>query len=132
MRDLRSGLAYKAHRDEFFVDLITGMSNAAIVVEDSWIQRAKPAVIHDVSTRVLAAEELICSKLFVTRRERFDGADIAHVIFGTQGKVDWRRVLDIIGENWEMLFWALVLSGTRIRRRHILFPRNVAEAYRSF
>jgi hypothetical protein len=45
----------------------------------------------------------------VTRRERFDGADIAHVIFGTQGKVDWRRVLDIIGENWEMLFWALVL-----------------------
>jgi hypothetical protein len=100
---------YKAHRDEFFVDLITGMSNAAIVVEDSWIQRAKPAVIHDVSTRVLAAEELICSKLFVTRRERFDGADIAHVIFGTQGKVDWRRVLDIIGENWEMLFWALVL-----------------------
>ena len=26
---------FKAHRDSFFVDLITGMSNAAIVVDDS-------------------------------------------------------------------------------------------------
>lgn len=100
---------YKAHRNEFYVDLITGMSNAAIVVEDSWIERAKPAVIHEVTTRVLAPEELIASKLFVTRRERFDGADIAHVIYGTQGRIDWQRVLQLIGEDWEMLFWALVL-----------------------
>jgi hypothetical protein len=27
---------FKAHRNSFFVDLITGMSNAAIVVDDSW------------------------------------------------------------------------------------------------
>jgi len=99
----------KAHRDDFFVDLITGMSNAAIVVEDSWIERAKPAVIYGVETRVLAPEDLIASKLFVTRRERFDGADIAHVIYGTQGKLDWRLVLQTVGEHWEMLLWALVL-----------------------
>jgi hypothetical protein len=100
---------FKAHRDDFFVDLITGMSNATIVVEDSWIERAKPATVHGVRTRVLAAEELLASKLFVTRRERFDGADIAHVIYGTRGKLDWQRVLQLAGENWEMLFWALVL-----------------------
>src|SRR3989475_1161323 len=28
----------KAHRDEFFVDLITGMSNAVITVDSSWIE----------------------------------------------------------------------------------------------
>lgn len=100
---------YKAHHDGFFVDLITGMSNGAIVVEDSWIKRSMPAEIHGVQTRVLAAEELLASKLFVTRRERFDGADIAHVIYGTQGKLDWRRVLLLAGEHWEILFWALVL-----------------------
>lgn len=100
---------FKAHRGEFFVDLITGMSNAVITVEDSWIERSTPAVIYDVNTRVLASEELMASKLFVTRRERFDGADIAHVIYGTQGKLDWQRVLKLIGENWEMLFWAMVL-----------------------
>jgi hypothetical protein len=100
---------YKAHRDTFFVDLITGMSNAAIVVEDSWIDRATPALVHGIQTRVLAPEELLASKLFVIRRERFDGADIAHVIYGTQGKLDWQRVLHLAGKHWEILFWALVL-----------------------
>ena len=100
---------YKAHRDDFFVDLITGMSNAAIVVEDSWIQRARPAIVHEVQTRVLAPEELLVSKLFVIRRERFDGADIAHVIYATRGKLDWHRILQLVGDNWEILFWALVL-----------------------
>jgi hypothetical protein len=100
---------HKAHRDGFFVDLITGMSNATIVVQDSWIQRAKPAIVHGVPTRVLAAEELLASKLFVTRRERFDGADIAHIIYGTGGKLDWQHISQLVGENWEVLFWALVL-----------------------
>ena len=100
---------FKAHRDSFFVDLITGMSNAAIVVDDSWIKLAKPANIHGIQTRVLAAEELVASKLFIARRERFDGADIAHVIYGSQGNLDWQRVLRLAGEHWEMLFWALVL-----------------------
>jgi hypothetical protein len=100
---------FKAYRDDFFVDLITGMSNAVFTVQPSWIERSKPAVVYGVRTRVLAPEELIVSKLFVTRRERFDGVDIAHVIYGTQGKLDWQRMLGLVGENWEMLLWALVL-----------------------
>lgn len=99
----------KAHRDDFFVDLITGMSNGVIVVDDSWIERAKPALIYGVATRVLAAEELIASKLFVIRRERFDGADIAHAIYGTRGKLDWQRILVLAGDHWEILLWVLVL-----------------------
>jgi hypothetical protein len=100
---------FKAHRREFFVDLITGMSNAAIVVDGSWIERSVPAVVHGVRTRVLAAEELLASKLFVARRERFDGVDVAHIVYRTRGKIDWQRVLKLVGEHWEMLLWALVL-----------------------
>lgn len=99
----------KAHQGDFYVDLITGMSNAVVIVEDSWIERASPAVIVGVETKVLAAEELIASKIFVTRRERFDGADIAHVIYGTQGKLDWDRILQLADDHWEMVFWALIL-----------------------
>jgi nucleotidyltransferase DUF2204 len=98
----------KAHRDGYFVDLITGMSNAVLVVEPSWIERARPANIVGIKTRVLAPEELLASKLFVTRRERFDGADIAHVIYGTRGKIEWNRVMGLVGEHWEMLLWALL------------------------
>ena len=99
----------KARRDGFFVDIITGMSNELIAVEDSWIERAQPAVVYGVETRVLAAEELVASKLFVARRERFDGADIAHVFYGTYGSFDWDHELQLVGEHWEMLLWALVL-----------------------
>lgn len=99
----------KARKDGFFVDLITGMSNGVFAVEDSWIERARPAVVHGIETRVLAPEELVASKIFVTRRERFDGADIAHVIYGTYPKFDWDRELQLVGEHWEMLLWSLLL-----------------------
>ena len=99
----------KARKGDFFVDLITGMSNGVIVVEDSWIERASPVVVYGVNTRVLAPEELVASKIFVAKRERFDGADIAHVIYGTHSSFDWERELKLVGEHWEMLLWSLLL-----------------------
>jgi hypothetical protein len=85
------------------------MSNAVIVVDDSWMQRAQSAVIAGVRSQIISAEDLIASKLFVTRRERFDGADIAHIIYRTRGQLDWKRIFDLVGEHWEMVLWALVL-----------------------
>jgi len=99
----------KAHRDGFFVDLITGMSNGVLAVDPSWIARAHPAEIVGVKTRVLAPEELLASKLFVIRRERFDGADIAHIIYASRGKLQWDRVMQLTGPHWEILLWALLL-----------------------
>jgi hypothetical protein len=107
----------KAKRDGFFVDLITGMSNGVIRVDYAWIRHASRAQIFGLSVRVLAPEELIASKIFVTRRERFDGADVCHVIYGTRGKFDWQRLLSLIGDHWEMLFWQLVLY-------HYTYPAN--------
>jgi len=99
----------KAIRGEYFVDLISGMSNAVIVVDDGWLDRAQPASIAGIECRILAPEDLLASKLFVTRRERFDGGDIAHIIYRTQGRLDWQRIVDLAGEHWEMLLWALIL-----------------------
>lgn len=99
----------KAHRGDYFVDLISGMSNAVIVVDDSWMRRAQPATIAGVPSQIISAEDLIASKLFVTRRERFDGGDIAHIVYRTQGKLEWQRILELAGQHWEMVLWALVL-----------------------
>ncbi len=99
----------KAHRGDFFVDLITGMSNGVFAVDPLWIERAYPATVCGVNSTVLAPEELIVSKLFVTRRERFDGADIAHIIFGARGTLQWDRILQLTGDHWEILLWALML-----------------------
>jgi Uncharacterised nucleotidyltransferase len=99
----------KAHRGEYFVDLISGMSNAVIMVDDSWMKRAQPAVVAGVQSRVLSAEDLVASKLFVLRRERFDGADIAHIIYRTKGQLEWERILELACENWEIVLWSLML-----------------------
>ncbi len=107
----------KAHRGEFFVDLITGMSNGAVVVDQSWIDRAYAATLLGVPVRILGPEELIASKLFVMRRERFDGADIVHVIYGTRGRLDWEWLLQLLGEHWEVLLWMLVLF-------HYVYPAH--------
>ncbi len=115
----------KAHRGDFFVDLICGMSNAVIVVENSWIERGMPAEIVGVPVLVLAPEELIASKLFVTRRERFDGADIAHIIYGTRGQLNWERLLHLVGAHWEMLLWTLVLFHYIYPARSSYVPAHV-------
>jgi hypothetical protein len=99
----------KAHRGEYFVDLISGMSNAAIIVDDSWMARTQEATVAGVQSRIIAAEDLISSKLFVTRRERFDGGDIAHIIYRTRGTLDWNRILELAGEHWEIVLWSLLL-----------------------
>ena len=115
----------KAHRDGYYVDLITGMSNAIITVDESWVERGSDTVVLGVPTRVLRAEELIASKLFVNFRERFDGADIAHIIHGTVGNLDWHRLRQLAGYHWEILLWELVLFHYVYPAAKDYVPRDV-------
>jgi len=99
----------KARRGRYFVDLITGIGNASLGVDSTWIDRAIPEVVLGLPCRVLGAEELIVSKIFVAYRERFDGADVVHLIRARGRTLDWTRLLELTGSHWELLFWSLVL-----------------------
>jgi hypothetical protein len=44
-------------------------------------------------------------------RERFDGADIAHVLRARGAQLDWARLLRRFGENWRVLLSHLILFG---------------------
>lgn len=99
----------KATRGDYFVDLITGMGNAALLVDAEWIRRSIPDRILGVPCRVLAAEEMIASKVFVARRERFDGSDVAHLVRACGRTLNWTRLLELLDPHWEILYWSLVL-----------------------
>lgn len=99
----------KARCGKYFVDLITGIGSATLFVDESWIERASTADILGLSCRVLAAEEMLASKVFVAFRERFDGADVAHLIRACAPQLDWERVLALLDSHWELLFWSLSL-----------------------
>jgi hypothetical protein len=115
----------KARRGEYFVDLITGVGNATLTVEPSWIDRAKQDIVLDIECKVLAVEEMIASKLFVTRRERFDGADIAHLLRCCADDLDWDRLCKLTQPHWEMLYWYLVLFAYIYPARVATVPESV-------
>lgn len=103
----------KARQNGHLIDLITGMSNGAISVDTSWIERSLESWLFGIRTRVLALEELIASKVFIARRERFDGADVCHLVYASRGAVDWDRVFALVSQKGkdqaQILLWHLVL-----------------------
>lgn len=115
----------KARRGNYFVDLITGMGNAALIVDESWIDRSVGAVVLGIACKVLAPEEMIASKVFVAFRERFDGSDVAHLIRRCGRQLDWDRVLLLVGPHWQMLFWSLVLFAYVYPARTDLVPEQL-------
>jgi hypothetical protein len=57
------------------------------------------------------AEEMIWSKAFVVERERYDGADIAHLFRACGASLDWQRMLRRFDTNWRVLLSHIVLFG---------------------
>jgi len=110
----------KARRGEYFVDLITGVGNATLTVEQSWIDRAQEDQVLGMRCKVLSAEEMIASKLFVTRRERFDGADTAHLLRACAASLDWDRLRELTEPHWQVLYWHLVLFA-------YIYPANAGD-----
>lgn len=115
----------KAYKGDYFVDLITAQANAALLVDAEWIKRAVPGEVFGIPCRILAAEELIASKIFVARRERFDGADVAHLIRARGSDLDWERLGHLLATHKEMLLWSLIFYAYIYPARAREVPRQV-------
>jgi hypothetical protein len=101
----------KAYLGDRFVDLIYGSGNGICDVNDSWFHYSTPSEIYGFPVRLVPAEEMIWQKAYIMERERFDGADVQHVIRGWGDKVDWRRLAELFGADWRVLYAHLVLNA---------------------
>ena len=101
----------KAHGGEWYVDLIFNSGNGATPVDDAWFEHAIPAHVLGIHAKIVPVEEMIWSKAFIMERERFDGADVAHLLRDCADAIDWRRLLDRFGDHWRILLAHLVLLG---------------------
>ena len=115
----------KAYRGDYFVDLITGMGNACVIVDGSWIERSVTDEVFGIACQVLGAEELIASKVFVAFRERFDGSDIIHLIRARGHQLKWDRILELLQSHWELLYWSLILFAYVYPAHTQLVPKRV-------
>jgi hypothetical protein len=94
-----------------FVDVIFSSGNGIAKVDDVWFERAADATFLGEPIRVCPVEEIIWSKGYICERERFDGADINHLLRARGAGLDWRRLLDRFGPHWRVLLSHLVLFG---------------------
>jgi hypothetical protein len=101
----------KAHGAGHFVDVIYNSGNGLSEVDEDWFAHAVPAEVVGVPVRLCPAEEAIWSKSFVMERERFDGADVAHLIRARGESLDWPRLLRRFGPHGRVLLAHLVLFG---------------------
>lgn len=115
----------KAYCGEYFVDLITALGNAAMLVDRSWIERSEPYQLFGIPCRVLGAEEIIATKIFVSRRERFDLADVVHLIRALGERLDWKRLEYLMSGHEELLLWSLVFFSYVYPAHVKLVPRDL-------
>ena len=73
-----------------FIDVIFSSRNGLAVVDDQWFEHATEREVLGTTVKVAPAEESVWSKSFVMERERYDGADVAHIILAYGDRMDWR------------------------------------------
>ena len=95
-------------RRQIGVDLIFGSSNLVAPVTDDWFKDSKTAKFFNHEVKIPSVTDLIWSKVFIQNRERYDGADIAHLILMKHQDINWERLLCSMEQYWEVLLTHLL------------------------
>jgi hypothetical protein len=101
----------KASGPHGYVDVIFNSGNGIAYVDEGWFKHATPGQVFGVDVLLCPVEETIWSKAFIMERERYDAADIMHLILTHAEHLDWARLLVRFGPHWRVLFSHLCLFG---------------------
>lgn len=101
----------KAFLGEDLIDFIFSSGNGICKVDDLWFAHATPGDVLGEEVLLCPPEEMIWSKAFICERERFDGADINHLLRAWGRNLDWDRLLARFDSHWPVLLSHLILFG---------------------
>jgi hypothetical protein len=101
----------KAWSGDRFIDVIFNAGNGFGPVDRGWFEHAERDVLLGVPVAICPVEETIASKAFVMERERYDGADVNHLLLACGDRIDWRRLVARFGDHGRVLLSHLVLFG---------------------
>jgi hypothetical protein len=93
------------------VDVIFNSGNGLAPVDAGWFAHATDAVVCDVPVALCPVEETLWCKAFVMERERFDGADVLHLLLACAETLDWKRLVHRFAGHWRVLLAHLILFG---------------------
>jgi hypothetical protein len=98
----------KIFKGEYFIDLIFDTVNNICTVDDSWYEHSTKGEFVGMPVRFIPAEELIWCKIYVQNRERYDGADLNHIILKYGKNLDWKRILFRLDPHWHLLLSQII------------------------
>jgi hypothetical protein len=98
----------KIKRGDYFVDVIFNSTTAVAPVTDQWLAGARAIQIGERTIPIMSPTELIWSKVFLQDRNRYDGADIAHLLLKQCEEIEWQRLLLHLDQYWEVLLIHLI------------------------
>jgi hypothetical protein len=119
----------KAWVGDEFIDVIFSSGNGVVAVDDEWFAHARATELFGVRVLLCPPEEGIWARAFVMERERYDGADVAHMLRSCAGTLDWDRLVARFGPHWRVLFAHLVLFGFIYPSERDRIPRWVIERF---
>jgi hypothetical protein len=114
-------------RSDAFVDIIYSSGNGVCDVDDEWFAHAVTAEVFDRPARLVPAEEVIWTKVFIQERERFDGADINHVLLRRARELNWPRLLRRFAGHEPLLLAHLITFRHVYPAAHDTIPPGVME-----
>jgi predicted nucleotidyltransferase len=101
----------KVYAGEDFIDLIFNSGNGLTPIDERWFHDNAEADVLGVPVRVANIEDSFLSKAFIMERERYDGADIAHLLQANAEQLDWAGLMERFGPHWRILLAHLTLFG---------------------
>ena len=118
----------KARSGDDFVDIIFGSGNGVAPVDDEWFAHATEDEVLGIAVKLVPREELLWTKAFVMERERFDGADVVHLVRVCGRQLDWPRLVARFGDNWQVLLGHLVFFAFIYPAEQGMVPRETMAA----
>jgi hypothetical protein len=109
------------------VDLIFNSGNGLCPVDETWFAHGGQGELLDTAVTFCPVEEMIWQKAFIMERERFDGADVAHLFRARGPLLDWPRLLQRFGPNWRVLLAHLALFAFIYPAERGNVPPNVTQ-----
>lgn len=98
----------KIFKNDHFIDVIFDTPNIICTVDEIWFEHAQKGEFAETSVLFVPAEELIWCKIYVQNRERYDGADINHLILKYGNKLNWEHLLSRMDKHWQLLLAQLL------------------------
>ncbi|MDX5345853.1 MAG: hypothetical protein LPJ89_05520, partial [Hymenobacteraceae bacterium] len=86
-----------------FIDIVFSNASNLCTVDDSWFEHAIKCEQFGIKMKMIAPEELLWSKIYIQSRERYDAADINHIILKYGKKLNWKRIWGRLETHWQLL-----------------------------